>query len=105
MTDAFESWMESEGFDPTDLTDKQTETFEKITAERESAIEENIPIPEKETKAERAERFINTIGTKITPKQLADIAGMNHNTARRVLSELAERGEIERVKRGVYRAK
>tara|TARA_Y100000310_G_C20038559_1_gene515097 strand:+ start:79 stop:396 length:318 start_codon:yes stop_codon:yes gene_type:complete len=58
-----------------------------------------------ETKKEQALRVLDSINREMTTKEFIERTGMNKNTARRELGQAAKRGDIVRVRRGVYRFK
>jgi Fic family protein len=58
-----------------------------------------------ETKKEETLRVIDRINRELSVKEFVGLTGMNKNTARRELGQAVKRGDIVRVRRGVYRFK
>ena len=59
----------------------------------------------KETKKAQVLRVLDKINREMSTKEFIARTGMNKNTARRELGQAVKRGDIVRVRRGVYRFK
>ena len=59
----------------------------------------------KETKKAQVIRVLDRINREMSTKEFVKRTGMNPNTARRELGTAVKRGDIVRVRRGVYRFK
>jgi len=70
--------------------------------EARAAIKEE---EKKETKKAQVLRVLDKINREMTTKEFVARTGMNKNTARRELGQAVKRGDIVRVRRGVYRFK
>ena len=81
----------------------QLEEERKLTKkEKDEAIKET----EKKEKARpKTLRLLEKINQNISPIAFANLTGMNPNTVRRELGQAVKRGDIVRVRRGVYRFK
>ena len=81
----------------------QLEEERKLTKkEKDEAIRET---EKKETKKEQVLRVLEKTNQSMSIKAFANLTGMNKNTARRELGTAVKRGDIVRVRRGVYRFK
>ena len=81
----------------------QLEEERKLTKkEKDEAIRET---EKKETKKEQVLRVLEKTNQSMSIKAFAKLTGMNKNTARRELGQAVKRGDIVRVRRGVYRFK
>ena len=81
----------------------QLEEERKLTKkEKDEAIRET---EKKETKKEQVLRVLEKTNQSMSIKAFAKLTGMNKNTARRELGTAVKRGDIVRVRRGVYRFK
>jgi Fic family protein len=81
----------------------QLEEERKLTKkEKDEAIKKE---EKKETKKEQVLRVLEKTNQSMSIKAFAKLTGMNKNTARRELGTAVKRGDIVRVRRGVYRFK
>ena len=81
----------------------QLEEERKLTRkEKDEAIKE---AEKKETNKEKTIRVLDTTNQTMSIKAFVNLTKMNPNTARRELGQAVKRGDIVRVKRGVYRFK
>jgi Fic family protein len=78
---------------------------EDIKVTKKEAREELIKELKKEKKKDVVLNFLESYVNNISIKSFVKMTGMNKNTARRELGQAVKRGDITRVKRGVYRFK
>jgi len=85
--------------------DKLSQPYKDIEYELTERQKENIDnIMKKEdlTKKEQMLQTMNIVKKKFSVKAFTKTTGMNPSTARRELGQAVKRGELKRVKRGVY---
>lgn len=87
------------------LLEKQWLRFhDRLEPEREQEPVEDER-PEARNVGQRISRTLERLpsDTEFTPAQMAKFTGLNKNTVRRELPEFVASGELQRVRRGVYR--
>jgi len=90
----------------TELKEREAKILlEKEELKKKEAREAIKEEEKKETKKAQVIRVLEKQNREMTAKQLVGLTGMNKNTARRELGTAVKRGDIVRVKRGVYRFK
>ena len=88
----------------TELKEREAKILlEKEELKKKEAREAIKKEEKKETKKAQVIRVLDKQNREMTVKQFVGLTGMNKNTARRELGQAAKRGDIERVRRGVYR--
>tara|TARA_Y100001951_G_scaffold92151_1_gene86712 strand:- start:91 stop:486 length:396 start_codon:yes stop_codon:yes gene_type:complete len=90
----------------TELKEREAKILlEKEELKKKEAREAIKKEEKKETKKAKVIRVLEKQNREMTAKQLVGLTGMNKNTVRGYLVKAAKRGDIVRVKRGVYRFK
>jgi Fic family protein len=90
----------------TELKEREAQILlEKEELKKKEAREAIKEEEKKETKKAQVIRVLEKQNREMTAKQFVGLTGMNPNTARRELGQAVKRGDIVRVKRGVYRFK
>lgn len=89
--------------------------WNEIQPEPEEEIEEVKETPAQEIKIDRilesdttkkiqVVEILETIKREITPKEFANLTGMNYNTVRRELPKGVKEGRFRKIRKGVYEA-
>ena len=90
----------------TELKEREAKILlEKEELKKKEAREAIKKEEKKETKKAQVLRVLDKINREMSTKEFVKRTGMNKNTARRELGQAVKRGDIVRVKRGVYRFK
>ena len=90
----------------TELKEREAQILlEKEELKKKEAREAIKKEEKKEKKTEQMIRVLKSINREMSTKDFVKRTGMNPNTARRELGTAVKRGDIVRVRRGVYRFK
>ena len=90
----------------TELKEREAQILlEKEELKKKEAREAIKKEEKKETKKAQVLRVLDKINREMSTKDFVKRTGMNPNTARRELGTAVKRGDIVRVRRGVYRFK
>ena len=90
----------------TELKEREAKILlEKEELKKKEAREAIKKEEKKETKKAQVLRVLDKINREMSTKEFVKRTGMNPNTARRELGTAVKRGDIVRVRRGVYRFK
>jgi len=90
----------------TELKEREAQILlEKEELKKKEAREAIKEEEKKETKKAQVLRVLDKINREMSTKEFIARTGMNKNTARRELGQAVKRGDIVRVRRGVYRFK